>query len=103
MTAWLLRRALAAFQWYRSFGFWDIGKGRERLQDDECAFAIPPPKLRMLVAGTPNEDVFLELGQKAILSIQAALLAAGTDIRNCRSVLDFGCGCGRVKRFRLTA
>lgn len=56
--------------------------------------AVPPAYLRMLVAGTPSASAFLESGRLAAESIRAMLAPelVGT-------VLDFGCGCGRVARW----
>ena len=59
---------------------------------------VPPPHLIVRVAGTPDVAWFLESGRLAAESIGAALERAGTGIEAMTSVLDFGCGCGRVVR-----
>jgi SAM-dependent methyltransferase len=59
---------------------------------------LPPPHLIVRVAGTPDLDWFLESGRLAARSIGEALERAGTGIERMDSVLDFGCGCGRVVR-----
>jgi 2-polyprenyl-3-methyl-5-hydroxy-6-metoxy-1,4-benzoquinol methylase len=59
---------------------------------------VPPARLIMRVAGTPDVAWFLESGRLAADSIRAALERADTRIEDARSILDFGCGCGRVVR-----
>ena len=60
---------------------------------------LPPPKLRTAVAGTPDARWFLESGQRAADSIRAALAAQDVAVESLASMLDFGCGCGRVTRY----
>ena len=50
------------------------------------------------VAGTADEEVFLDGGQKAAESILGILSRAG-GTASITDVLDFGCGCGRVLRW----
>jgi SAM-dependent methyltransferase len=59
---------------------------------------VPPARLIVRVAGTPNAAWFLESGRLAAQSIRDALERAGTRIDAMDSILDFGCGCGRVIR-----
>ncbi len=59
---------------------------------------IPWFPLRILVAGSPDIDWFLESGRRGAESIRAVLLRHGLDLGRCRALLDFGCGCGRVTR-----
>ena len=59
---------------------------------------VPPPHLIVRVAGTPDAAWFLESGRLAAESIRAALIRAGTAPEKLSSILDFGCGCGRVIR-----
>ena len=59
---------------------------------------VPPPHLIMRVAGTPDAAWFLESGRLAARSIRETLREAGTPIDSMESILDFGCGCGRVVR-----
>jgi SAM-dependent methyltransferase len=59
---------------------------------------LPPPALVYLVAGHFDLEEYYESG-----SIHAALLRRvlgdnGVELEGCRSLLDFGCGCGRVAR-----
>jgi SAM-dependent methyltransferase len=59
---------------------------------------VPPPRLIMRVAGTPDPAWFLESGRLAAASIRGALDRAGRPVEELGAILDFGCGCGRVTR-----
>ncbi len=61
---------------------------------------IPIPPLRLIVLVTGNADIpaFLEGGKLAVQSITGILEKNGLDIENFQTILDFGCGCGRVIR-----
>jgi SAM-dependent methyltransferase len=59
---------------------------------------VPPAHLIVRVAGTPDVGWFLESGRLAADSIRGALERAGSGIEQAGSILDFGCGCGRVIR-----
>jgi len=57
---------------------------------------LPPPRLRVTVAGTADADWFLSSGRDAAQSIRDVL---PVPVESLRSLLDFGCGCGRVVRW----
>lgn len=59
---------------------------------------LPPPLLRYWVAATDDLGWFLEGGQNGARAIQAILESQGITIGVLTSILDFGCGCGRVLR-----
>ena len=59
---------------------------------------LPPPDLVLLVAGTPDASWFLIGGERAAGSIRSMLARNGVELDSLRSILDFGCGCGRVIR-----
>lgn len=62
--------------------------------------ALPLPGLlrRISVAGTPNVDWFLASGAAAASCLRQALAGQGRALEDCRAILDFGAGCGRVLR-----
>ena len=57
---------------------------------------LPPARLRLMVAGVPEADWFLAGGKAAAQSIRDVVPAP---LESMRSILDFGCGCGRVVRW----
>lgn len=60
---------------------------------------VPPPLLRVLVAGTGGGDWFLKSGEaqgKFILDLAGQF---GVSLDRPLAVLDFGCGCGRLARW----
>jgi SAM-dependent methyltransferase len=59
---------------------------------------VPPPHLIVRVAGTPDLAWFLESGRLAAQSMREALQQSGARFEDADSILDFGCGCGRVLR-----
>lgn len=60
--------------------------------------AVPPPKLIYLVAGHGSASLFLEGGLSASAAIRAVLQRNGLRMEQFGSVLDFGCGVGRIIR-----
>jgi SAM-dependent methyltransferase len=60
---------------------------------------LPPPQLRLLVAGTTDLLHFLELGRAGAQCIIELLSTNGMEITSFKDILDFGCGCGRVLRY----
>jgi len=61
---------------------------------------LPPERLRTLVGGA-SENVFLDGGASAFRLINRLTADADRRLTELSSVLDFGCGCGRVLRYFL--
>jgi SAM-dependent methyltransferase len=80
-------------------------RGYERLRavgrsDDGASepLPVPPARLRIRVAGTADLGWFLEGGRLAEETLRESLARAGSGLEEMASILDFGCGCGRVTR-----
>ena len=58
---------------------------------------LPPAHLQVLVSGAASPR-FEQKGAEAAASMREILRRTGGDIDECRAVLDFGVGCGRVAR-----
>jgi SAM-dependent methyltransferase len=71
---------------------------RARLARRNGAPPLPGPARMFSVAGTADVDWFLSSGRAGADSIAQTLSAAGAELAELRSILDFGCGCGRVLR-----
>lgn len=65
---------------------------------DASGIAIPPARLRYDVAGTNDLEWFLEGGRLGAETLVSTLAKQGLELESFNSVLDFGCGCGRVLR-----
>jgi SAM-dependent methyltransferase len=59
---------------------------------------VPPPDLIEQVSGIPEVEWFLVGGALAAQSVADVLEKNGQAIEAFESILDFGCGCGRVIR-----
>lgn len=58
--------------------------------------ALPSVWLRYRVGGKPDLDAFIEVGRLASEDIRNILEKHGRKLSSFRTVLDFGCGCGRT-------
>jgi 2-polyprenyl-3-methyl-5-hydroxy-6-metoxy-1,4-benzoquinol methylase len=87
----LLRTAYRAYETLRSFG-----KGKSQTAGE---LPLPPRRLMVRVAGTPDADWFLRSGQVSAEIVREAATRHGRPLEEVGSLLDFGCGCGRVTRW----
>jgi SAM-dependent methyltransferase len=72
--------------------------GRAREAGAADALPVPPTRLILRVSGEPDVAWFLEGGRRAAESLRASLTRNRVDLEGIESLLDFGCGCGRVTR-----
>lgn len=77
---------------------WSERNAPLRAQGAPDGLPIPPGRLIHLVAGSADVAWFLEGGARGAACIRSLISDAGVDISDLDSVLDFGCGCGRVTR-----
>jgi SAM-dependent methyltransferase len=87
----LLRPAFRAYETIKSSRF-----ARDVTAQD--GLPVPPPKLRMRVICTPEHEAFLSSGELAAQTVRETLAENDLDIGAFDSILEFGCGCGRVLR-----
>ncbi len=65
--------------------------------ESDGGLPLPPPHLRMMVAGSTDCDVFLDGGRRGFETVQSIVKKNAPDVK-LHDVMDFGCGCGRVLR-----
>ncbi|MGI8624273.1 MAG: hypothetical protein ACR2NB_12520, partial [Solirubrobacteraceae bacterium] len=63
------------------------------------AVPVPPPKLRVLVAGRADVTYFLETGREQTALVRRMLERHCRRVEDMDAILDFGCGCGRLARW----
>ena len=83
---------------YRAYERMRSRRGPEEGEVDACGLPVPPPRLRVEVAGTPGLDWFLDSGRQQAEIIRTAAARNGMPLGSTGALLDFGCGCGRVLR-----
>lgn len=69
-----------------------------RMKGAPDGLPLPPAELMFLVQGTTNVREFLTDGRSTALAVLDVLKSSGVEIDSSASILDFGCGCGRVIR-----
>src|SRR5947209_13595411 len=69
-----------------------------RAEPPDGGVPIPPRRLRFSVAGTDDRAWFLRSGRAGADVLREVLGRVGRPIQSLESMLDFGCGCGRVIR-----
>lgn len=60
---------------------------------------FPPPNLRYRVHGSVDRESFITVGRRVAQNLRRLANNANIPIAQCKNVLDFGCGCGRVLRY----
>ena len=69
-----------------------------RLKGAPDGLPLPPGRLMFLVQGTTNVREFLTDGRGTAEGVLDVLKSSGVAVNSSTSILDFGCGCGRVIR-----
>lgn len=67
-----------------------------RLAERMAGLPVPPPELVALTQGISDPDAYRDSILPGVLNLRKYLAAAGIDETSIRSVLDFGCGSGRL-------
>ena len=57
---------------------------------------VPGEELISRVAGGPDLASFFWSGQQSVCDLERTLAIAGRSLDSFESILDFGCGCGRM-------
>lgn len=91
IRAGLIRPVYRLREWWRSRGAAKPAKSTDGLP-------LPPGYLMQLVVSSADPDAFLASGKRDVASFAALFTEAGVDFTNARSILDFGCGSGRLAR-----
>jgi len=79
-------------------GVMEDGSIRMEGQYSPKSVPLPPADLITLVSGNPDVGWFLRSGAVAAWALEDALSAMARGFNHFESILDFGCGCGRVLR-----
>jgi SAM-dependent methyltransferase len=66
---------------------------------DPDGLPLPPARLRVLVVSTADPAFFLETGRAQVRFVEGLLADNAVRIEELRSILDLGCGCGRLGRW----
>jgi SAM-dependent methyltransferase len=78
---------------------WLVRRVEDRRACGPDGMPLPPPRLRLLVDGrSADQRHFLRVGRQMLDGIRDGVGQMGRQLEDLRTVLDFGCGCGRVAR-----
>jgi SAM-dependent methyltransferase len=70
-----------------------------KLLTKEDSLPTPPPHLRLRVHGEGNLASFNNTGKLIAVNIESAIQSESIQLNDHCTILDFGCGCGRVLRW----
>ena len=78
---------------------WLVARDGSSAETGSDGLPLPPTRLRLLVSGSGTDaDQFLWVGAQLADSIRNAAAESGAELEAMGSILDFGCGSGRVAR-----
>ncbi len=72
---------------------------RDRISASKESLPFPSARLRSRVHGATGREGFAEVGQRVTDDILRLIADEGRAASQFQSVLDFGCGCGRILRY----
>lgn len=84
--------------WLKALAPATVAANRRWRRSHREALPVPPPRLMYTVIASYDIAGFIASGSIAKAKITGALTDAGLDVHRFTSVLDFGCGCGRIIR-----
>jgi SAM-dependent methyltransferase len=97
-----VRRRVLPLGW-RAYERWrSLGKSSDTTEPNALelgGWPLPPPRLRVLVVGETDVQLFLRGGKAHIEVMKGMLESAGVSLTDEDEALDFGCGCGRMARW----
>lgn len=73
-------------------------RNRPATAPPDDVYGIPPPRLLVLVSGAADANRYLETGREEADAISGLLMRHGRTVNELTSILDLGCGCGRIAR-----
>src|SRR5262245_6178147 len=63
----------------------------------ERMIAIPPPPIHSRVTGKyMSDEEYTRLSERLVDGLDKLMASQGLEVSQFKSVLDFGCGCGRI-------
>lgn len=83
-----------------AYWLWIVNFGLRQFPSDlgDVLPPIPPAERMIAVSGNSDLASFLNAGSEAVTRLDDAVFDHGRDLADAGSLLDFGCGCGRVIR-----
>jgi len=70
----------------------------QEIQEFSDGLPIPPARLLVAIGGATSTAAYLQGGKTIATEIERALASHGAPLQSMSSILDFGCGSGRVIR-----
>jgi len=75
---------------------WNMSREDKKFLSKNPDMVAPPAKLRFKTCGDSSLEMFIKSGPPIVDTLEHSLKLANLSFTGAKSVLDFGCGCGRV-------